>query len=132
MCAPNLNGLGGSGFARRGRIGARRGRGGSFCRCAPVRAGGGESGCAFTCGSDSIAPCGGRRHLVRERYSLFSVLIVITSPSTTKCGTWITSPVSSVAGFSVLVTAAVLIPGSVCTTFIATVLGSVTLSGVVS
>src|ERR1700722_1610231 len=71
-------------------------------------------------------------HFVRDRYSLFSVLIVITSPSTTKCGTWITSPVSSVAGFKVLVTAAVLIPGSVCTTFIAIVLGSVTLSGVVS
>jgi hypothetical protein len=27
------------------------------------------------------------RHLLRERYSLFSVLIVMMSPSTTKCGT---------------------------------------------
>src|SRR5271170_7464449 len=73
-----------------------------------------------------------RDYFMRAMYSWFSVLIVMVSPSTTKCGTWITRPVSSVAGFSVLVTAALLIPGSVRTTFKSIVLGSLTLSGVVS
>ena len=72
------------------------------------------------------------RYFERDRYSPVSVLIVIVSPSATKCGTWMTIPVSSVAGLSVLLTAAVFIPGSVRTTLSATVFGSVTLSGVVS
>src|SRR6185437_9000968 len=73
-----------------------------------------------------------RIYLARAIYSRVSVLIVIVSPSWTKCGTCTTSPVSIVAGLRVLVTAADLIPGSVCTTLRLTVLGSETLSGVVS
>src|SRR5215471_19790 len=79
-----------------------------------------------------VVPGGLDAHLERDRYSLVSVLIVIVSPSATKCGTWITIPVSSVAGFRVLVTAAFLMPGSVCMTLRLTVLGRVTLRGVVS
>src|SRR6185437_7201672 len=73
-----------------------------------------------------------RTYLARAMYSRVSVLIVMVSPSWTKCGTCTVSPVSIVAGLSVLVTAADLIPGSVCTTLRLTVLGSETLSGVVS
>src|SRR6266404_3456197 len=73
-----------------------------------------------------------RTYLARAMYSRVSVLIVMVSPSWTKCGTCTVSPVSIVAGLSVLVTAADLIPGSVCTTLRFTVLGSETLSGVVS
>src|SRR5229473_3609060 len=71
-----------------------------------------------------------RTYLARAMYSRVSVLIVMVSPSWTKCGTCTVSPVSIVAGLSVLVTAADRIPGSVCTTLRLTVLGSETLSGV--
>src|ERR1700683_310458 len=70
--------------------------------------------------------------LPRPAYSWVSVLIVMTSPSLTKCGTWTTNPVSIVADLRVLVTAAFFIPGSVRTTWRSTVFGGVTLSGVVS
>src|SRR5271156_6942889 len=72
------------------------------------------------------------RYFERDRYSCVSVLIVIVSPSATKCGTLMTIPVSSVAGLSVLFTDAVFMQGSGRTTLSATVFGSVTLSGVVS
>ena len=73
-------------------------------------------GDADALGASAILP---RSYLVREAYSRVSVLIVMTSPSLTKCGTCTTSPVSVFAGFKVLVTAAVLIPGSVSTTLTA-------------
>src|SRR6202040_2217720 len=71
----------------------------------------------------------GASYFERERYSLVSVLIVMVSPSVTKCGTLMTIPVSSVAGLSVLLTAAVFIPGSVWVTFSGTGLGGETVRG---
>ena len=74
------------------------------CRCACRPAARGPRGRIGRRGAGAAGPT-----LARAAYSWVSVLIVIMSPSLTKCGTWITNPVSIVAGFSVLVTAAFFI-----------------------
>jgi hypothetical protein len=63
-------------------------------------------------------------HQTRDWYSPVSVLMRTLSPSLTKGGTWITRPVSSVAGLIWLLAVAALMPGTVSFNTRSTVGGS--------
>src|SRR5262249_56670110 len=63
-------------------------------------------------------------HQARDWYSPVSVFTRTLSPSLTNGGTWMTRPVSSVAGLTWALAVAPLIPGTVCLTMRSTVCGS--------